>query len=130
MSSSYLGEKGKNMHYRSKEHLTNFNSKKKETREESSFYKHLTTSHGGVPANQTFAELFQIEILKAYKKTFTINAKEGTYIATHTEKLLISKSEWHQPSIIRTRTSVIQGGVEQFLANETRTSQELAQDPQ
>ena len=73
------------MHCRSKEHLTKFNSKKEETKEESAFYKRLVTSHGGVPANKTFGEMFQIETLKAYKKPFTRNAEEGT---THNGEIL------------------------------------------
>ena len=103
------------MHCRSKEHVTKFNSKKAATREESAFYIHLLTMHGGVPENKSFGEMFEIIILKAYKKPFTRNAEEGTFIANHKGEILNSKSEWHQPSIIRTRTTIVQGGAEQFL---------------
>ena len=115
LSSSYFGETGKNMHCRSKEHVTKFNSKKAATREESAFYKHLLTMHGGVPENKSFGEMFEIIMIKAYKKPFTRNAEEGTFIANHKGEILNSKSEWHQPSIIRTRTTIVQGGAEQFL---------------
>ena len=55
-------------------------------------------------------DLFNIEILKAYKKPITRNAEEGTYIANYDGELLNSKSEWHQPQIVRTKTTVVQGG--------------------
>ena len=38
--------------------------------------------------------------------------EEGTYIANHKGELLNSKSEWHQPKLIRTTTRVVQGGAE------------------
>ena len=79
------------MHCCSKEHLTKFNSKKKETKEKPAFYTHLVTSHVGGPANKTFAELFQIETLKEYMKPITRNAEEGTFIDTHKGEIIIKK---------------------------------------
>ena len=38
--------------------------------------------------------------------------EEGTYITSHKGEVLNSKSEWHQAKIVRTTTSVIQGGAE------------------
>ena len=103
----------KNMHCRSKEHVSKFNSKVQAKREESAFYKHMETTHGGIQPNQTFGDLFDIKVLKAYKKPFTRNAEEGTYIANHNGELLNSKSEWHQPRIVRTK---------QLLSKEVQTS--------
>ena len=114
-SSCYFGETGKNMHCRSKEHVSKFNSKVQATREESAFYKHMETKHGGIQPNQTFGDLFDIKVLKAYKKPFTRNAEEGTYIANHNGELLNSKSEWHQPRIVRTKITIVQGGADQHL---------------
>ena len=37
----YYGESAKNMHCRSKEHVSKFNSKSEKVRSESAFYKHL-----------------------------------------------------------------------------------------
>ena len=56
----------------------------------------------------------EVKILKTYKNPFTRNAEEGTYIANHGE-VLNSKSEWHQQRIVRTKTTIIQGGADQFL---------------
>ena len=43
----YYGESAKNMHCRSKEHVSKFNSKSEKVRSESAFYKHLLNTHGG-----------------------------------------------------------------------------------
>ena len=52
-----------NMHCRSKEHLSKFNSKKKNMRSESALYKHLVNTHGRKDQNETFSDYFSIEIL-------------------------------------------------------------------
>ena len=83
------------MNCRSKEHVSKFNSKVQATRAESAFYKHMQSKHGGIHPNQNFGDLFDIKILKAYKKPFTRNAEEDTYIANHNGELLNSKCEWH-----------------------------------
>ena len=114
-ASIYFGETGKNMHCRSKEHISKFNSKVVTTREESAFYKHMSNKHGGVPENNEFGDLFEIKIIKAYKKPFTRHVEEGTFIANHEGEILNSKSEWHQPQIVRIKTTVVQGGADQFL---------------
>ena len=54
-------------------------------------------------------EYFEVKILKAYKKPFTICVEEGTYIANHQGEVLNSKSEWHQLKLIRRTTTVVQG---------------------
>ena len=76
------------------------------------FYKHLMNSHGGKSDDKNFSDYFEIQILKAYKKPFTMLVEEGTYISNHKGELLNSKSEWHQAKIIRTTTQVIQGGAD------------------
>ena len=42
----YYGETGKNIHCRSKEHISKFNSKTEKLRLESAFFKHLESKHG------------------------------------------------------------------------------------
>ena len=69
-------------------------------------------SHGGKSANKSFSDYFEIQILKSYKKPFTMLVEEGTYISSHKGELLNSKNEWHQAKIIRTTTRVIQGGAD------------------
>ena len=108
----YYGQSAKNMHCRSKEHVSKFNSKSEKIRAESAFFKHLMNSHGGKAAGKSFSDYFEIQILKAYKKPFTMLVEEGTYISSHKGELLNSKNEWHQAKIIRTTTRVIQGGAD------------------
>ena len=108
----YYGQSAKNMHCRSKEHVSKFNSKSEKVRSESAFFKHLMNSHGGKDEDKSFSDYFEIQILKAYKKPFTMLVEEGTYISSHKGELLNSKNEWHQAKIIRTTTRVIQGGAD------------------
>ena len=101
------------MQCRAKEHLSKFNSMKDHIRKESAFIKHLENTHGGRDLNEPFSDYFEIEILKAYSKAlFTKCVEEGTFIASHKGEVLNSKSEWHQAKVIRTTTTVIQGGAE------------------
>ena len=92
--------------------MSKFDSKTAKVREESAFYKHLVSVHEGKEVGKTFGDYFEIKILKAYKKPFTMCVEEGTYISSHKGELLNSKSEWHQAKVIRTMTSVVQGGAE------------------
>ena len=100
------------MHCRAKEHVSKFNSKKVHIRNESAFYKHLVNTHEGREQSKTFQDYFAIRILKAYKKAFTKCVEEGTLIANHAGEILNSKSEWHQATVIRTTTTVVQGGAD------------------
>ena len=108
----YYGESAKNMHCRSKEHVSKFNSKSEKIRAESAFYKHLMNTHEGKSADKNFSDYFEIKILKAYKKPFTRLVEEGTFISSHRGELLNSKNEWHQAKLVRTTTRVIQGGAD------------------
>ena len=92
--------------------MAKFNSKSEKIRAESAFYKHLVNSHGGKAADKNFADYFEVQILKAYRKPFTRLVEEGTFISNHEGELLNSKNEWHQAKIVRTTTKVIQGGAE------------------
>ena len=55
-------------------------------------------------------EFFEVNILKAYKSILTRLVDEGTHIRTYLGPILNSKSEWHQPEIIK--NVIIQGGSE------------------
>ena len=107
---AYLGETGENMHTRAKSHLTKFYSKQKHIRESSAFVKHIENKHGGVKDGSKFEEYFDIFIVKAYKKPITRIIEEGVFIVNYEGEILNSKTEWHQPKIIR--TTVLQGGAE------------------
>ena len=103
--------------------MSKFNSKTSKTREEYAFFKHLMNSHGGKDDDKEFDDYFEVKILKAYKKPFTMCVEEGTYIANHQGELLNSKSEWHQPKLIRTTTTVVQGGADSLRAGGGRRPQ-------
>ena len=93
-----------------KSHLTKFYSKKQEIRDSSAFRKHLHNSHGGVEEGAKFEDFFKVEIVKAYSKPMTRQTEEGTFMININGELLNSKTEWHQPKIIR--TTIHTGGAE------------------
>ena len=64
-------------------------------------------SHGGKSDDKSFSDYFEIQILKAYKKPFTMLVEEGTYVSSHKGELLNSKNEW-QISSARSRVEVEQ----------------------
>ena len=107
---AYLGESGENMHTCAKSHLSKFYSKTKHIRESSAFFKHIANKHGGVKEGSKFEDYFEICIVKAYRKPITRVVEEGVFIINHEGEILNSKTEWHQPKIIR--TTVLQGGAE------------------
>ena len=100
------------MHCRGKEHVSKFSSKSRKVQVESAFIKHLESSHEGKDDEKMFEDYFEIEILKAYSKAFTMCVEEGTLISSHEGAILNSKSEWHQAKVIRTSVQVRQGGAE------------------
>ena len=129
-STCYFGESGKNMHRCAKEHLSKLNSKTEKVISKSAFFEHLQSHHGGRAANKSFSDYFTIQILKAYKKPFTKCVEEGALIANHEGELLNSKSEWHQAKIIRTTTSVVQGGADALREQQQHHQQQGGQGSQ
>ena len=108
---TYFGETARNFHTRMKEHLTIFNSKQNKTKEGSAFYKHMVTKHNEEELQgKPFEQLFEVKVLKSYQKVFTRVVEEGTFMVSHKGSIMNSKSEWHQPKIIR--TTILQGGAE------------------
>ena len=53
--------------------------------------------------------------MKAYQKVLTRLVDEGTNFNSHNGPILNSKSQWHQPKIIR--NVIIQGGAEAVRGN-------------
>ena len=78
---------------RIKSHLTKCNSKKKDTRESSAFYKHILNPPLGQYPGETFCGSIRCRNRQTEEGIFMINVKG---------ELLNSKTEWHQPRIIRT----------------------------
>ena len=110
-SDTYFGETGQNLHTRIKSHVSKFNSKQLRIKETSAFYKHLVIKHENTQwEGKTFDELFEVKALKSYEKVFTRVVEEGTFMVKHNGEILNSKSEWHQPKIIR--ATILQGGAE------------------
>ena len=64
----------------------------------------MTNQHEGDQKSKTLGVFFEKIMLKSYKKPFIRNVEVGTYIANHNGIKLNSKSEWHQPQIVRTKT--------------------------
>ena len=98
------------MHTRAKSHLSKIYSKTKKIRESSAFIKHIENKHGGIKEGDLFEDYFEIFIEKAYKKPITRIIEEGVFIINYEGEILNSKTEWHQPKIIR--TTILQGGAE------------------
>ena len=61
-------------------------------------------------AGTTFEDCFSVEIVKAYNKPMSRQTEEGTFMINIKGELLNSKTEWHQPKIIR--TTIHTGGAE------------------
>lgn len=108
---TYFGETGRNGHTRMKEHVSKFNSKKDDVKKDSAFIKHLMNKHKEVDINTVnFEDVYDVKVIRAYRKVFTRGVDEGTNIGAHDGELLNSKSEWRQPSIIR--NVIVSGGAE------------------
>ena len=107
----YFGETGQNMHTRIKVHESKFKSKLLRICEGSAFYIHMMNKHSDVEIEgKSLDPFFEVNILKAYQKVLTRLVDEGTNLISHDGPILNSKTEWHQPKIIR--NIIIQGGAE------------------
>ena len=76
------------------------------------FEIYLANTHGGRDQAKTFEDYREKKILKAFKKAFTKCLDAGSLIASHGGEIFNSKSESHQPKVMRTTTRVLQGGAE------------------
>ena len=79
----------------------------------------MKNEHGEVnKEGKPIDEFFEVNILKAYQKVLTRLVDEGTNLSAHNGPILNSKTEWHQPKIIR--NIIIQGGAETVRVPEGR----------
>ena len=60
--------------------------------------------------NESIDKLFEVNILKSNQSILTRLVDEGTSIRKYRGPIINSKSEWHQPKIIR--NVIIQGGAD------------------
>ena len=80
------------------------------------FYIHMANEHPEKTLeNKPIDDFFKVNILKAYQKVLTRLVDEGTNLNSHNGPILNSKTEWHQPKIIR--NVIIQGGAEAVRGN-------------
>ena len=79
----------------------------------------MTNEHGEVDIEgKPIDDFFEVNILKAYQKVLTRFVDEGTNLTSHNGQILNSKTDWHQPKIIR--NIIIQGGAETVRVPEGR----------
>ena len=90
--------------------ILGFNSKKLDIREGSAFYKHLKNKHEVLSEGSTLEDYFIVKIVRADNKPVIRQTEEGTFMINIKGELLNSKTEWHQPKLIR--TTINTGGVE------------------
>ena len=94
-----------------KRHESKFRSKLLHIREGSAFYIHMSNEHEDVSLeNEPIDKFFEVNVLKAYQSILTRLVDEETSIKKYRGTILNSKSEWHQPKIIR--NVIIQRGAD------------------
>ena len=78
-----------------KEHIFKFNSKQDHIKKDSAFIKHLINKHKEVNIDKVkLKDVYDVRVIKAYRKVFIRGVVEGTNIGAHEGDLLNSKSEW------------------------------------
>ena len=99
---TYFGETGRNGHTRMKEHISKFNSKTDHIKKDSPFIKHLINKHKEVNIDQVkLKDVYDVRVIKSYRKVFTRGVDEGTNIGAHEGALLNSKSEWRMGALVK-----------------------------
>ena len=94
-----------------KRHESKFRSSLLHIREGYAFYIHMINEHEDVSlVNESIDKFFEVNVLKAYQSILTRLVDEGTSIRKYRGPIINSKSEWHQPKIIR--NVIIQGGAD------------------
>lgn len=95
----YYGESHRNLYSRGKEH----EAKMRRKDENSFMHRHQMEKHEGAPGN------FQMRVVKTFKDPLSRQVTEAVLIKNHRGELLNSKSEFHQPSIVRIQSEIIRG---------------------
>ena len=101
----YIGESSNNLYTRSKSHYQKSVSNNKRTREGSFIAKHQEEFHNNRPPNM------KVKVVKCFKDALSRQLTEAVHIFKTEEegnfKLMNSKSEWRQPSLIEVRSEVV-----------------------
>ena len=95
----YYGESHRNLYSRGKEH----EAKMRRQDENSFMHRHQMEKHEGAPGN------FRMRVVKTFKDPLSRQVTEAVLIKIHRGELLNSKSEFHQPSIVRIQSEIIRG---------------------
>ena len=103
---TYTGETSRNIYTRNLEHKYSYSggaSNSKSKQEKSFLSRHQIEKHQNEPEN------FKISVLKSYSDCLSRQASEAVHITKCKGEILNSKSEFHQPPIVRVRSEVTRG---------------------
>ena len=95
----YIGETSRNLYSRGMEHSSLYEKESPK----SFLHNHQVEQHNSEPAD------FDVKVIKSVKDPLSRQVTEAVMIKNHTGELLNSKSEFHQPPIVRVRSEVIRG---------------------
>ena len=95
----YIGETARNIYTRGKEHFNNYKSKKSD----SFILKHQIEKHDGQDAD------FSASVTNKFRDCLSRQVSEAVTIRRSGDRVLNSKSEWHQPALFRVQSEIIRG---------------------
>ena len=95
----YVGETSRNLYTRSKEHVGKYRSRK--GNQDSFMRKHQDEKHDGVEA------YFKARVTGMFADSLSRQVSEGVNIRRGGQSVLNSKSEWHQPSLLRVQSEIL-----------------------
>ena len=87
------------MYTRGKEH----ESKLRRKEENSFMHRHQVEKHNGEPAK------FEMRVVKSFRDPLSRQVTEAVLIKNHSGEILNSKSEFHQPPLVRIRSEIVRG---------------------
>ena len=99
LNTKYFGESARNLYSRAREH-----EMKRLRRDEGSFmHRHQEEFHKNEAPDWSF------KVVKSFKDPLSRQVSEAVLIKNHKGILLNSKSEFHQPPLVRIRQEIIRG---------------------
>jgi hypothetical protein len=95
----YHGETARNLYTRGINHEENFRTQK----EKSFMLKHQNKEHQGSPGS------YKAKVTATAKDCLTRQVREGVHLRRSSVPTLNSKTEWHQPALIRIQREILIG---------------------
>ena len=95
----YVGESARNLYTRGREHIEKYRSRKRNI--DSFMKKHQDEEHAGLPAE------FGAKVTGMFKDCLSRQISEGVSLRRSNERVLNSKSEWHQPPLWRVQNELV-----------------------